>query len=127
VERLILAILCQAFEVEKMENGERAVLHLPYRLAPYQLAVMPLQKQLNDKAYALYEDLLNDFSVVYDETGNVGKRYRRQDAIGTPFVITYDFDSDEDHKVTVRNRDSMVQERVLISELRNYFAKATEK
>jgi glycyl-tRNA synthetase len=122
-----LAILCQAYEVEKLENGERAVLHLPYSLAPYQLAVMPLQKQLNDQAYALYEDLLNDFSAVYDETGNVGKRYRRQDAIGTPFVITYDFDSNDDQKVTVRNRDSMVQQRVAIADLRNYLAKAIEE
>jgi len=127
VERLILAILCQAFEVEKLENGERAVLHLPYQLAPYQLAVMPLQKQLSEQAYALYEDLLNDFSVVYDETGNVGKRYRRQDAIGTPFVITYDFDSNDDQKVTVRNRDSMVQERVAIADLRSYLADAIEE
>jgi glycyl-tRNA synthetase len=119
-----LAILVQAYEVEKLENGERVVLHLPIQLAPYQVAVMPLQKQLNEQAYQVYQDLLVDFNAVYDETGNVGKRYRRQDAIGTPFVVTYDFDSLNDHKVTVRERDSMKQDqRILIKDLKMYFEK----
>ncbi|PPE05198.1 glycine--tRNA ligase [Williamsoniiplasma lucivorax] len=121
VERLMLAILWQAFHEEEIEaNNSRIVMKLPYNLVPYQVAVMPLQKQQNEQAKQLYLDLLNDFDAVFDETGNVGKRYRRQDAIGTPFVITYDFDSDQDHKVTVRNRDTMEQDRIAIVDLKTY-------
>lgn len=121
VERLILAILTQAYTEEKLdENNSRIVLQLPYCLAPYQIAITPLQKQQNEKAKKLFEDLLIDFDATFDETGNIGKRYRRQDAIGTPFVVTYDFDSDVDNKVTVRNRDTMQQERINIGELKNY-------
>ncbi|AVP49167.1 glycine--tRNA ligase [Williamsoniiplasma luminosum] len=121
VERLMLAIFWQAFCEEDLgNNNSRIVMKLPYNLVPYQVAVMPLQKQQNDQAKQIYLDLLNDFDATFDETGNVGKRYRRQDAIGTPFVITYDFDSDTDQKVTVRNRDTMEQERVEISILKTY-------
>jgi len=128
LERLLLATLWQAYDVEQLENGERVVLRLPYNLAPYQVAVMPLQKQLNEQAYKLFEELLNnDLTAVYDETGNVGKRYRRQDAIGTPFVVTYDFESETDQKVTVRERDSMNQERVSISKLASYLKSQAKK
>ncbi|ATZ17367.1 glycyl-tRNA synthetase [Williamsoniiplasma luminosum] len=121
VERLMLAIFWQAFCEEDLgDNNSRIVMKLPYNLVPYQVAVMPLQKQQNEQAKQIYLDLLNDFDATFDETGNVGKRYRRQDAIGTPFVVTYDFDSDNDQKVTVRNRDTMQQERVEISILKTY-------
>ncbi|WP_026389761.1 glycine--tRNA ligase [[Acholeplasma] multilocale] len=123
VERMMLAIFWQAFTEEELEGGtSRVVMKLPYSLVPYQVAVMPLQKQQSEQAKELFEELLLDFDATYDETGNVGKRYRRQDAIGTPFVVTYDFDSVEDKKVTVRNRDTMEQERVEISKVKEYLA-----
>ncbi|EXU60483.1 glycine--tRNA ligase [Mycoplasma mycoides] len=121
VERLMLAIFWQAYTEEQLEeNNSRTVLKLPYNLAPYQVAITPLSKQLNQNANQLFLDLLNDFDAVYDETGNIGKRYRRQDAIGTPFVITYDFQTLEDQKVTIRYRDTMKQERILISQLKDF-------
>ncbi|WP_027063196.1 glycine--tRNA ligase [Mesoplasma seiffertii] len=121
VERMMLAIMWQAYTVEQLEgDNSRIVMKLPYTLVPYHVAVMPLQKQLNEPAKQLFEKLLETFDATYDETGNVGKRYRRQDAIGTPFVITYDFDSLEDHKVTIRERDSMLQERIEISKIEEY-------
>lgn len=124
VERLLLAIFWEAFTKEKIsETDERLVMKLPAKLAPYQVAVLPLQKQQKIQAQNLFEKLLNDFDAVYDETGNIGKRYRRQDAIGTPLAITYDFDSSSDNKVTVRHRDSMEQERVAIADLTTYLKK----
>ncbi|SRX64175.1 glycine--tRNA ligase [Mycoplasma mycoides subsp. capri] len=115
VERLMLAIFWQAYTEEQLEeNNSRTVLKLPYNLAPYQVAIT------NQNANQLFLDLLNDFDAVYDETGNIGKRYRRQDAIGTPFVITYDFQTLEDQKVTIRYRDTMKQERILISQLKDF-------
>ena len=83
----------------------------------------PLSKKLSDKAYAVFEDLNNEFRCEYDETGSIGKRYRRNDAIGTPFCVTYDFDSENDEAVTVRHRDSMEQERVKIADLKDYIRK----
>ncbi|KAF0850188.1 MAG: glycine--tRNA ligase [Spiroplasma poulsonii] len=122
VGRLMLAILYDAYYVEQVgDNDSRIVLKLSPLLAPYQLAVIPLSKQLNEVAYQLYEKLLNQFQCTYDETGNIGKRYRRQDAIGTPFCVTFDFESLEDQKVTVRNRDTMVQERIAIANLEEHF------
>ena len=91
-------------------------------LAPFKAAVLPLSKKLGDKATEVYEALSKDFMVDYDETGSIGKRYRRQDEIGTPFCITYDFDSIDDGCVTVRDRDTMEQERVKIDELSTYIA-----
>ncbi|ATZ16384.1 glycyl-tRNA synthetase [Entomoplasma freundtii] len=124
VERLLLAIFCEAFTKEKLANGEeRIVMKLPTKLAPYQVAVLPLQKQQKLAASELFETLLTNFNATYDETGNIGKRYRRQDAIGTPLIVTYDFDSAVDHQVTVRHRDTMSQERVAISELDTYLRK----
>lgn len=123
VERMMLAILWQAYHEEDLgEGNSRIVMKLPYNLAPYQIAVMPLQKQQNDAAQALYTKLLENFDVTYDETGNVGKRYRRQDAIGTPFVITVDFDTAETNSVTVRERDSMEQVRINLDELEDFLA-----
>ncbi|AHI53070.1 glycine--tRNA ligase [Spiroplasma culicicola] len=120
VERMMLAIFCQSYEEEQLENGERIVMKLPYTLAPYTVAVMPLQKQQKDEAFKIFEEILEDFDATFDETGNIGKRYRRQDAIGTPYCITVDFDTENDHCVTVRNRDTMEQERVSIAELKTY-------
>jgi glycyl-tRNA synthetase len=120
VERLMLALFCNAYEEEQLENDTRIVMRLPFKLAPFSVAVMPLQKQQSESANKLFNDLLVNFDATFDETGNIGKRYRRQDAIGTPFCITVDFDTENDNSVTVRERDSMKQERVEISNLKNY-------
>nr|WP_269466746.1 glycine--tRNA ligase [Spiroplasma clarkii] len=120
VERLMLAIFCQAYTEEAVENGERVVMKLPNNLVPYQVAVFPLQKQQNAAAEQLYEELLVDFDAVLDVTGNIGKRYRRQDAIGTPLCVTIDFDTETEKTVTVRDRDTMKQVKVALSELKNY-------
>ncbi len=92
-------------------------------LAPFKAAVLPLSKKLSDKAAEVQEMLAKDFMVDFDETGSIGKRYRRQDEIGTPFCVTYDFESVDDGCVTVRDRDTMQQERVKIEELNAYIAK----
>jgi glycyl-tRNA synthetase len=108
---------------EEIVNGEtRVVLKFDKRLAPIQVAILPLSKkeELSSVAKALAKDLREDFMVDYDETQSIGKRYRRQDEIGTPFCVTVDFDSLNDKMVTVRERDSMKQERILISELKKY-------
>ena len=97
-------------------------MHLHPALAPFKAAVLPLSKKLNEKAEEVYEMLTKDFMVDYDDAGSIGKRYRRQDEIGTPFCITYDFDSIEDGCVTVRDRDTMQQERVAIDKLSEYIA-----
>jgi len=125
VDRTLLAILATAYNEEKLENGEvRTVLKLNPSVAPYKAAVFPLMKnkpELVAKARAIFGELKKDLTVVFDDNGNVGKRYRRQDEIGTPYCITVDFDTLEKDDVTVRDRDSMKQERVKISELREYF------
>ena len=102
------------------ENDTRVVLHLHPALAPIKAAVLPLSKKLSEEAAPVYEMLSDKFMCEYDESGSIGKRYRRQDEIGTPFCITYDFDSKEDCCVTVRHRDSMEQERVKIDVLVSY-------
>ncbi len=124
VERLVLAFLCNAYEEQELEGGDtRVVLHLHPALAPYKCAILPLQKnKLGDKAREVYKMLAADFMVDYDETGSIGKRYRRQDEIGTPFCVTVDFDTLEDGAVTIRDRDTMTQERIAISALRDYIA-----
>ncbi|ATG97353.1 glycine--tRNA ligase [Mesoplasma lactucae] len=129
LERMMLAIMSQAYEVETLEDGtERVVMRLNKQIAPYLVAVMPLQKKIGDGAYKVYEDLLaSGIAATYDETGNVGKRYRRQDAIGTPYVITYDFDSETDGMVTIRDRDTMAQERIKISDLNDYLINNQKK
>ena len=118
-----MAFLCDAYDEEKIdENDTRVVLKLHPALAPFKAAIFPLSKKLSDGANKVYELLAKHFMVDYDETGSIGKRYRRQDEIGTPFCITYDFDSESDGCVTVRNRDSMQQEHISISSLVDYIS-----
>ena len=120
VDRMFLSVLCSSYEEQKLENGEsRVVLHLPKQLAPVKCAVLPLVKKdgLPDKAREIMNMLKFDYACQYDEKDSIGKRYRRQDAIGTPFCITVDHQTLEDNTVTIRHRDSMEQERVAISEL----------
>ena len=120
-DRVALAFLCEAYDEETVgDNDVRVVLHLHPALAPYKAAILPLSKKLGEKATEIYEDLAKYFSVDYDETGSIGKRYRRQDEIGTPLCITYDFDSENDNCVTVRDRDTMEQVRIPITELKKY-------
>ncbi len=130
VERLFLTIVCEAYDEEEIGEGDksdvRTVMHLHPALAPVKAAVLPLTKKLKEPATELYTKLAKKFSVEYDEAGQIGKRYRRQDEIGTPFCITYDFDTLEDGCVTVRDRDSMAQERVKIDELVKYLEEKLE-
>ena len=120
-DRVALAFLVEAYDEETVgENDVRVVLHLHPALAPFKAAILPLSKKLGEKATEIYEDLSKHFSVDYDETGSIGKRYRRQDEIGTPYCITYDFDSETDNCVTVRDRDSMEQIRLPIDKLKEY-------
>jgi glycyl-tRNA synthetase len=113
VERTSLALLCNGLREETLENGEtRTVMRLPRFLAPVQVAVLPLSKKLGTSARKLAADLRRRFPTFYDEAGNIGRRYRRQDECGTPYCVTWDFDSEEDGQVTVRDRDSMAQERI---------------
>lgn len=121
VERLALAFLANAYVEEELEGGDsRTVLRFHPALAPVKAAVLPLSKKLGDDAHKLYDELRRHFTVEYDEAGSIGKRYRRQDEIGTPFCITFDFDSLEDKSVTVRERDTMNQVRMPITELLAY-------
>jgi len=125
VERTVLAVLCNAFEEQVLDaekNDVRTVLHLHPTLAPFKAAILPLSKKLSEKADEIYSDLIKSFPVDYDEAGSIGKRYRRQDEIGTPYCVTIDFDTLEDNAVTVRDRDTMEQVRIPIAELKNYIA-----
>ena len=129
VERTVLAVLTDAYDEEVVnaeKNDVRTVLHLHPFLAPYKAAILPLQKNLSEKAEKLYAELAKSFSVTYDVTGSIGKRYRRQDEIGTPYCITVDFQTLEDNTVTVRDRDSMEQIRLNIDELEGYLTKMTK-
>ena len=120
VERTVLSVLCDAYDEEVVDaekNDVRVVLRLHPALAPFKAAVLPLSKKLSDKALEIQNTLAKRFMVDFDEAGSIGKRYRRQDEIGTPFCITYDFDSEQDGCVTVRDRDTMQQERVKIEDL----------
>ena len=121
-DRVTLAFLCAAYDVEELEGGdERTVLHFHPAIAPIKLAVLPLSKKLGEGAEKVHEELSKYYMTEYDDRGNIGKRYRRQDEIGTPFCVTYDFESETDHAVTVRERDSMAQERIPIEKLKEYF------
>ncbi len=121
VERTVLSVLCDAYDEEEVgENEVRTVLRLHPALAPMKAAVLPLSKKLVDEALPIYEELSKYFPVDFDEAGSIGKRYRREDEIGTPFCITYDFESANDGCVTVRERDSMEQVRIPIAEVRAY-------
>ena len=123
VERLFLALVVEAYDEEVIdEKDTRVVLRLHPTLAPYKACVLPLSKKLNEQAGKVYEQLSADFMTDYDDAGSIGKRYRRQDEIGTPFCITYDFESVDDGCVTVRDRDTMQQERVAIDKLNDYIA-----
>ncbi|MBO5534111.1 MAG: glycine--tRNA ligase [Clostridia bacterium] len=124
-DRAALAFLCEAYEEQTLEDGDvRTVMHFHPALAPYKCAVLPLQKnKLGEKANEVYEMLSKHFMVEYDETGSIGKRYRRQDEIGTPMCVTVDFDTLEDQAVTVRDRDTMTQERIPLSGLVEYIEK----
>ncbi len=126
VDRTFLTVLCDAYGEEKVasEDGkseeERIVMRFAPHLAPFKAAIFPLSKKLGEPVRRLEKDLRAEFSTDYDEVGSIGKRYRRHDEIGTPFCITYDFDSETDHQVTIRDRDSMKQDRVAIDQVKNY-------
>ncbi len=129
VERLFLAVMTEAYDEEVVDaekNDSRVVLHFHPALAPYKAAVLPLSKKLSEEAAEVFHTLQKKFMCEFDDAGSIGKRYRRQDEIGTPFCITYDFESAEDGCVTVRDRDTMQQERVAISELVSYIEKKLE-
>ena len=126
VDRLVLTFLCAAYNEEELEGGDsRAVLRLHPYLAPFKAAVLPLSKKLRDQAQEVYSRLSKKFPVDYDESGSIGRRYRRQDEIGTPYCITVDFDTLEDHSVTIRDRDTMVQIRLPIDEVEKYLEEKT--
>ena len=126
-DRVLLAFLCDAYDEETDEKGDvRTVMHFHPALAPFKAAVLPLSKKLSDKATEIYSELSKDFMIDFDDAGSIGKRYRRQDEIGTPICITYDFDSAEDSCVTVRDRDTMEQKRIPIAELKAYIAEAVK-
>lgn len=120
LDRLMLMTLCDSYAEEALENDSRVVMHLHPAVAPYKAAILPLSKQLSEKAKEVVNILSKHFSVTYDEAGSIGKRYRRQDAIGTPYCITVDFDTSNDQTVTIRERDSMKQVRLPIDELISY-------
>lgn len=122
IDRVALAFFCDAYDEEELEGGDvRTVLRLHFELAPIKIAILPLSKKLSETALEIVNSLNKTFRVDFDETGAIGRRYRRQDEIGTPFCVTVDFDTKSDNKVTVRDRDTMVQERISISDLENYF------
>lgn len=126
-DRVTLAFLCGAYYEEEIGEGDiRTVLHFHPALAPVKIGVLPLSKKLGEGAEKIYGDLCKTYNCEYDDRGNIGKRYRRQDEIGTPFCVTYDFDSEEDLSVTVRDRDTMEQERIKIADLKEYFEKKFE-
>ncbi len=121
-DRVTLAFLCAAYDEEELEGGDmRTVMRFHPAIAPVKIGVLPLSKKLGEQAEEVFAALSKEYNCEYDDRGNIGKRYRRQDEIGTPYCVTYDFDSVDDHKVTVRERDSMEQERVAIDELSDYF------
>ena len=123
-DRLMLAVLSEAYDEETLENGEvRTVMHFHPALAAYKVAVLPLQKNLSEKAKEVYKKLSKHFMCTYDEAGSIGKRYRRQDEIGTPYCVTIDFDTLENNTVTIRDRDTMEQIRISIDELADYVEK----
>ena len=124
-DRVALAFLVEAYDEEELEGGDtRTVMHIHPALAPYKAAVLPLSKKLSEKALEIYGELAKKFNVEYDEGGSIGKRYRRQDEIGTPYCITVDFDTENHQSVTIRDRDTMKQDRVKISELESYIEKS---
>ncbi len=129
LDRTVLALLCEAYDeeiVDAEKNDTRTVLHLNPAVAPIKAAVLPLSKKLSENALKLYDDLSKSFMTDYDEAGSIGKRYRRQDEIGTPFCVTYDFDSENDNQVTIRERDSMQQIRIPAESAAEYISERTK-
>ncbi|MBI3891962.1 MAG: glycine--tRNA ligase [Candidatus Wallbacteria bacterium] len=127
VDRTLLTLLADAYDEEQLEEGEeRVVLHLSPKIAPVQVGVFPLSKKLAEPVLALSKSLRKEFRAFYDEAGAIGRRYRRQDEIGTPYCVTFDFDSQNDNAVTVRERDSMKQERIPIATLAEYLRRKFE-
>jgi glycyl-tRNA synthetase len=127
LDRIFLMLLANAYDedlAETQKEGKqqdvRVVLRLPAAVAPVQAAILPLSKKLGEPAHALHKDLRRFFRCEYDETGSIGKRYRRQDEIGTPFCVTYDFESEQDGAVTIRDRDAMTQDRVSLDQVKSY-------
>ena len=126
LDRLVLMTFVDAYDEEELpDNDKRIVLRLAPFLAPYKVAVLPLSKKLNEKAFEVFNILSKYLMCTYDVTGSIGKRYRRQDEIGTPYCVTIDFDTINDQSVTVRERDSMKQIRLSITELVNYLTVKT--
>jgi glycyl-tRNA synthetase len=127
VDRTALALLCSGYVEEKLPDGEtRAVLRLAPVVAPIKAAVLPLSKKLSEKTQRIAADLRKRWNVFHDDAGNIGRRYRRQDEVGTPYCITYDFDSETDARVTVRERDAMTQDRISLDALRTYLEERLE-
>ncbi len=121
-DRMVLSILCDAYDEEELEGGDiRNVMHFHPAIAPVKIGVLPLSKKLGEGAEKIYDELSKYYNCEFDDRGAIGKRYRRQDEIGTPYCITYDFDSETDNSVTIRDRDTMSQERVKIADLKDYF------
>jgi glycyl-tRNA synthetase len=128
IDRTTLALLVAAYREEELDNGEmRVVMGFHPALAPIKVAILPLSKKLSEPTREIQKELRKHFNVFYDEAGNIGRRYRRQDEVGTPFCVTYDFDSTEDGCVTVRERDSMNQERIAIDDLRAHLTERLEE
>jgi len=128
VDRTTLALLVAAYRQETLEGGdERTVLGFHPAIAPIKVAILPLSKKLAEPAHAIHADLRRHFNAFYDDAGNIGRRYRRQDEVGTPFCVTYDFDSNDDHCVTVRERDTMSQQRVAIDGLADHLRELLEQ
>ena len=126
-DRVALAFLCDAYDEEEIAEGDvRTVLRLHPALAPYKVAVLPLSKKLSEKAIEIFERLSKRYVCEYDEAGSIGKRYRREDEIGTPYCITVDFETENDNSVTIRDRDTMEQVRINIDELENWIDKKLE-
>ncbi|CAM3572476.1 glycine--tRNA ligase [Erysipelothrix urinaevulpis] len=123
VERLMLALICEAYDEEELEKGKRIVMRFSPKVAPIKVAVLPLSKKLGDTAHDILGEFMKEFTSDYDETGSIGKRYRRQDEVGTPFCVTVDFDTLEDQQVTLRYRDSMEQVRVSVEEAKEIIRK----
>ncbi|MEG0549395.1 MAG: His/Gly/Thr/Pro-type tRNA ligase C-terminal domain-containing protein, partial [Coprobacillus sp.] len=121
-DRVTLAFLVDAYDEEELENDTRIVMHLHPAVAPVKVAVLPLTKKQSEQATEVYTMLAKEMNVEFDVAGQIGKRYRRQDAIGTPFCVTVDFDTETDQSVTLRDRDTMEQIRLPISELNEYIS-----
>ena len=126
LDRLILMVLVDAYDEEELEGGDkRTVMHIAPNLAPYKAAVLPLSKKLSDQAMKVYEQLCKELTITFDETASIGKRYRRQDEIGTPYCVTIDFETENDGCVTIRERDSMSQVRLPVAEVAAYLKEKT--